>query len=348
MIYSDLIKLFNAGNHNAVIAELIGKDSNIDSDPHAAQIAASSLFSLGRYIDADNILKQHEGAMSHDGPYLSLCGAVSRRLGRLPEARQFFKRALDNDPHSIAIRNNYANLLIDLEDYHESKAILVSILNEQPDFSDAQQNLKRLESLTLEAAVVTEKSVNSGASAWTPQDPLMLAFAEDEVRQAGAVNFQKNNSISSQSLISKMPEIDSFSVESDRLKLATRSIQDDNPSFALSLISKAAHELGAHVSIYMNAADAYIRLQRFREAEILYLHVLQIGGPSLPAFLNLCTLTMMRGDMLLSRYYLNAVRDIDPSHPQLDRLASQLSVGDNNSQLDFDLEKTWSSPSLAN
>ena len=175
----------------------------------------------------------------------------------------------------------------------------------------------------------------------------MLAFAEDEVRQAGAVNFKNNKSHSAQVLLSNLPVVDNHAVESDRLKLAARSIQGNNPSFALSLISQAAHELGAHVSIYMNAADAYIRLQKFREAEILYLHVLHLGGPSLPVFLNLCTLTMMRGDFLLSRLYLNAVREIDPTHPRLEQLLSQLSDVDNTSKNVFDLEKTWLSPSLS-
>ena len=66
----------------------------------------------------------------------------------------------------------------------------------------------------------------------------------------------------------KLPNPDKAALAGDQLRLATKAIQEDNPSFALKLVSQAGLALGAQAAVYVNAADAYIRLQRFHEAEI--------------------------------------------------------------------------------
>ena len=157
-----------------------------------------------------------------------------------------------------------------------------------------------------------------------PEDPLMLAFAEDEVRQAGAVSIGKTDPNTADSLTRKLPNPDKAALAGDQLKLAAKAIQEDNLSFALKLVSQARLGLGAQAPVYVNAADAYIRLQRFHEAEICLLHALQLGGPSLPHFINLITLASMRGDFSLAHHYVDAAAAIDPKYPQLIQVRDQL------------------------
>ena len=48
------------------------------------------------------------------------------------------------NPDSREIRNNQANLLIDLGRLDEAREILTRLLDEQPDYADARANLNRL------------------------------------------------------------------------------------------------------------------------------------------------------------------------------------------------------------
>ena len=77
--------------------------------------------------------------------------------------------------------------------------------------------------------------------------------------------------------------------------MAAAAIQENNLPFALQLVSQAGSVLIAQAAVYVNTADAYIRLQRFHEAEICLLHALQLGGPALPHYINLITLASIRG-----------------------------------------------------
>lgn len=322
-LYDSLLGLFNKTKYNQLLSIVASNHISTSQDPFVAQLVAGSHFYLGNFAKAAEILEHHIDVLGEDTNFLSMYGAICRRNGQLDQAKVFLEKAISIDSKSRTIRNNYANLLIDLGDLVLAKSILVKLLAEDPSYSDAQANLNRL---TFREKHDTAKTDNTHSvdEPWAPADPLLLAFAEEEVSKAGSVNFKKPKSDEALGLASRLPNPEKVSVATDKLKLATKAIEENNPNFALQLISSAASDLGSQASIYMNAADAYIRLDRFYEAEICYLHTLQIGGHSLPAYINLTTLALIRGDLALSQHYLDKASSIDPDSDALVKLRAQV------------------------
>lgn len=339
MSVEKLRSLFNDGQYRTILSFVTENEAILVDDPLSAQVIAAAYFQLGNYSAANEILRIHQASLGNDASFLSLYGANCRRLGNLAQARDLLKAALLLEPDSLYVRNNYANLLIDLNEFSEANVILNDILKVDPEYADAKANLNRLRYYLEEST--TDSFVST---AWKPLDPLMLAFADDEVKKAGSTHFTKPASKSSEYLASKLPEPDQVMLASEKLSLASHAIQEDNASFALQLASQAYTVLGAQSNVYLNVADAYIRLKKFYEAEICFLHSLQMSGPSLPIFINLSTLSSMRGDLALSRYYLDAAAAIDPDHPQLPQLRQQIIMQDKNKTSIFIFSEIWDIP----
>lgn len=345
--HKQLLDMYHNGRYEEILTAMEQDEVRIQQDPLGSQVIASAYFQLGKFEQAAQILQNHISSLGQDVSFLSLYGAVLRRLGRLTHARELLGRALNLEPKSTPVRNNYANLLIDIGEYPDARRILETLLLENPNYDDAKLNLNRLTfreeqaKQSIEAIPDTAKSIS-----WQPADPLMLAFSDEEVSKAGAINFSKSHSNTASAISSKIPTVDVLAVAADKIKLATKSIQEDNPSFALQLITDASSHLGAHVAIYMNAADAYIRLKRFSDAEVCFLHALQLGGPSFPALLNLSSLASIRKDFSLARYYLEAAASIDPHNSNLVSIRKQIDEGGTSSHSAFNFQDRWSQFSL--
>ena len=140
-----LLALFQAGRHHELVAQAQACAVSPETNPLATNMLAASLFQLGEYGRAATLLEVLEAALGGNRDYLSLYGATCRRLGLLQRAEQLLSKALQIDPAAIDVRNNYANLLIDLERLPEARTILEQLLRERPDFQDARTNLNRLE-----------------------------------------------------------------------------------------------------------------------------------------------------------------------------------------------------------
>ena len=334
----------------AAIADSVASPQDADCQFRLGELSAR----LGKHEDAvrgfakaAQLLEQHQAAFDSDASFLSLYGVTCRRLGQLTTAKDLLSRALKLDPKSPQIRNNYANLLIDLNEPDDARKILEDLLSENPEYADARANLNRLvfREQKNSTAQATESAVIS-AKSWMPEDPLMLAFAEEEVMQAGAVAVNKPAPNTGDALARQLPNPDKAAMAGDQLKLAAQAINENNPSFALQLVSQASLGLGAQAAVYVNAADAYIRLQRFHEAEICLLHALQLGGPALPHYINLINLASIRGDLALSRYYIDAAAAIDPKHPQLLQASQQVQRQESANSHPYGFKPEWSLPTL--
>ncbi len=320
-----LLSLFQAGRHFEVVQQANALGLQPQLHPVPCQILAASCFQLAEYSRAGELLEQLEAALGGDTNFLSLYGANCRRLGQLDKAEKLLSRALKLDPDAATVCNNYANLLIDLGRLSEARTILERLLQDDPNYKDAQVNLNRLlfraqddNSISTPARKV-KLQASSSSAAWQPKDPLMLAFADEEVRQAGAVNLPPLSS-TSEALLSHLPQGDHSQDAVEKLLLAAESVAEGNADFALQLCGAALDSLGANPVIYVNASDAYVINDRLLEAEICQLHALAIAGPVTARYLNLVSLASFRGDMHLARYYLDQAAGLDPSHPQLQKI----------------------------
>ena len=320
-----LAELFATGRYHDLIVAAQAAEVSPQSDPMAAQLLAAALFSVGEFADAAPLLDQLEPAFGLNPEFLSLFGANCRRLGQLQRAEDLFARALCITPDSVPIRNNQANLLIDLGRFDEAREILTRLLDEVPDYVDARANLNRLGFQNeAENSRVSETDQSAEpVKGWSLADPLLLAFSEEEVAQSDLRKPSKPDPAAA-SLLDSLPDADARALALEQLNQANQAVVEQQFAFALQLCSQVLRVLGAYSPVYDCASDAYLNLRRFHEAELCLLHAMALDAPTPKRCLNLVSFASMRGDIALAEYHLRQAAALDPSHPQLDQIRSNL------------------------
>ena len=327
---SQLSELFQLGRYHDLVAVARGQAVTPESDPMAAQLLAASLFRIGEFAAAAPLLEGLEPAFGLNPDFLSLFGANNRRLGKLDQAEELFKRALQLNPTSAPIRNNYANLLIDLARYQEAREILTALLQENSDYNDAKVNLNRLE-FEDSRQTTSPASATENVEGWSLADPLLLAFSEEEVRHSG---LRKSSAVdpAAAKLVDSLPKPEERSVALEQLEQATDAVSQKQFTLALQLCSQVHRVLGAYAPLYDCVSDIYLNLRRFHESEICLMQALNLDGPSPKRCLNLVSFASMRGDFTLAQYHLQQAASLDPSHPQLASIRSSLARRHNSGQ----------------
>lgn len=354
---TDLVKLFQAGRHREVVQAASQLDVSPQTQPLLAQVLAASLFKLGQFSQALPLLDQLEAPLGQEVDYLTLLASTCRRLGLLDRARVAFERALSLAPEAPAVRNNYANLLIDLDRLAEAETILETLLAADPGYEDARANLNRLRFKQQPVAAAQEPSPTEptstaaaspvGQALWSPLDPLMLAFSEEEVALAGGGELKAKPANPPSQLAGHLPEPQQAVMASEQLELAQQALRDGNGTFALQLCSQARAVLGPTQAVYSNASDAYIRLQRFHEAEICLLTALALGTGTVNHYINLVSLALLRADVELANHYLEAAAAIDPDNPSLAQVRQQVQHSRQQStQKPYQFVQVWQVPKL--
>ena len=185
-----------------------------------------------------------EPSFANNSGFLSLFAANSRRLGDLSKAKSLFIEALRIDPENLLIKNNYANLLVDQESYVEAKHIFESILQRKPDYIDAKNNLARLNKILAALSAVQEeppvKSPSESHFSRVFQDPLLMAFNQDEISFSHNRYLAKFKDDNSKQKFQDLPHTSSSSILLDQLETIRHSLENKNPSLALKLCSKVA------------------------------------------------------------------------------------------------------------
>lgn len=329
--------LFQQGRYVELVGAYRNLIDNAAADPGAAFILAASLFRLGEFTQTLSVLEKISGSLESDGNYQSLCGATCRRLGLLNRAKQHFAAALKLDPNNPDVQNNYANLLIDLGLTSQARQILESLIRLHPHHNDARANLNRL-SFTEQSGATPQ--IVASQQTWQPQDPLLAAF---QPGRAGQASPQRPPSQPNNPLPVELPQAQPEQVAFDQIKLVSHALGEKKFELALQLLSSAHSKLSVvNPDIYINAADTYIRLQRFAEAEISLLHALAMGSNTFANYLNLVSLTLMRRDLKLAVYYLNKAAKIDPSNNKLSLLRQQISSIVKQEGTSYQFKPAWS------
>lgn len=315
----DVVTLCNDGFYTEAINLSLNISPNVLDEPVLAKIVSACYFKLGEFSKAFALLESLESIYYNDVEFLSLFASTSRRLGDLTRSEVLFKRAISIDPDSISLKNNYANLLIDLHLYQEARLTLNDVLQKNPTYSDSIVNLNRLNHLESTNSTSTS-SISAASSMPTSQgfslaDPLLLAFADSEIEFAA-----KRYSLSSPkdpNVTSNMPLPDSTSSVHNQIELAYQACKNEQYDFALKLCSQALKTYGPFAEIYDCSSDIYLNLREFYQSEICLLHSIIIGGETPKRLLNLVSFSSMRNDFSLAKKYLEKAASLDPSHPQL-------------------------------
>tara|TARA_B100002052_G_scaffold84532_1_gene77641 strand:- start:40 stop:1110 length:1071 start_codon:yes stop_codon:yes gene_type:complete len=320
-----LAELFAAGRYHDLIAAAQSAQISPQADPTGAQFLAAALFSVGEFGAAAPMLEELEPAFGLNPEFLSLFAANCRRLGQLQRAEELFVRALQINPESPQIRNNQANLLIDLCRFDEAREILTRLLDEQPDYDDARTNLNRLSFLNQSSPPQSSHGQQSRETVqgWSLADPLLLAFSDEEVSQYGLRKPAKSGPEAA-TLLESLPDADERAMALEQLDQANKAVAEQQFAFALQLCSQVLRVLGSHAPVYDCASDAYLNLRKFHEAEICLLQAMALDAPTPKRCLNLVSFASMRGDIALAQHHLRQAASLDPSHPQLEQIRANL------------------------
>lgn len=316
---TELAELFAQGSYSQVISLATSLGVSPKSDPNSSHVLAASYFLIGEIDSAHTLLKELLPIFENNAPFLSLYAATCRRRGDLTLSKQLFTKALAIDADSKEIQNNYANLLIDLGSYDESRSILNNLLAKYEDYSDARLNLNRLDAISQQRSAPGH--LNNDDPTFD-DDPLLLAFAKDEVDYS----FKRYANIDRSTNAKDFPSPDRDKVVNEQIELIQKCIAAGNNNLALKLCSQALSKSGVASSIYGYASDALLSSDSFTFSEILLLHSIVIGGPTFKSYVNLVSFACMRKDFALANHYLQKAREIDPSSPSIDSLTQQINI----------------------
>ena len=176
-LLQQLNQLFASGRYSDILRIAQANSVAPGTSPEAAKLVAAAYFCTGEHSNAFNLLIELESTFGHAADFLSLFAATCRRVGELKKAG-IVERALKISPHSPEVRNNYANLLIDLNRYSEASEILEAVLKENPSYKDALSNKNRLADVVKNSR---KSQIDPLAQSFNLGDPLLLSFADDEV-----------------------------------------------------------------------------------------------------------------------------------------------------------------------
>ena len=290
---SELHQLFASGRYSDVLSLCQEHSITPLSSPNAAKILAASYFCIGDYQKAYDLLTELESTFGHTEDFLSLFAASSRRIGKLDQAESLFNRALSISPDSPQVRNNYANLLIDLSRFDDALNILNSLLEQNPDYQDAISNKNRLIALRDSQNTSVE---SSSAFQFTLSDPLLMSFDQSEINYSDKRYFPKKKTqlISDLSSVS-LPSTPAVSFE--QLDFAEQALSNGNSKLVLEICSKFLSTVGQEARAYDILSDAYLRLKQISQAEICLLHALSIGGLTMKRCFNLASFALIRNNL---------------------------------------------------
>ena len=96
------------------------------------------------------------------------------------------------------------------------------------------------------------------------------------------------------------------------IKLATEMVNKKQYTEAIDLlINIRQNNNGLHGQTYKLASDAFIGLERFKDAELFALMALQNGEQTISVFVNLASFAAMRKDQFMAKYWIVEAEKVD-------------------------------------
>ena len=137
---------FEQGKYSEIISLCADNEDFVINDPSIMYILAAAQLRLGNNQAAQELCERLEGPYKENEGFLSMYAAVLRRQGLFKRSEEIFKQALAIN-NSLETRNNYSNLLIDKGEYENAKKMLSAIVEAEPNYTDAVENLERVKGL---------------------------------------------------------------------------------------------------------------------------------------------------------------------------------------------------------
>ena len=318
----NLSTAFVEKKYQSIVEYFATLPSQDDVDPSERNIVAVSYYYLGDYDSAISLCESIYPFLNGDEAFLAFYGSALRKSGDTDAALKFYKDSLSLIPTSLILKNNLANLLIDLSRFDEAKILLQEVLTQEPQYTDALENVKRLEFLSSQSPSQSTESASIDQA--ISLDPLNRAFSVEEVQRTFNPPSDTNlESSGIQKLQNVLPSLNIKDVDDERLRLA-RSYLANDPLHALDECKSLFKSVGPNPSIYCLAGDAYVRLKLFSDAESSFYSALLLGSEDPSILINLANLVHMRGDQMLAYSFLELCSRKTPDFKHLESVRKSL------------------------
>jgi len=124
--------------------ELLQKAHNHDRTiPELSNRLGFVLSQMGNHEEALKLYNHALTLREEDVTHLAIASEL-RALGRLDEAQEHYKRAIEIDPEYEVTYFNYANLLVDMKRIAEAKMMYEKALEIEPTLDAAKEELEKL------------------------------------------------------------------------------------------------------------------------------------------------------------------------------------------------------------
>ena len=318
----NLSTAFSEKKYQSIVEYFSTFSSQDDVDPSHRHIVAASYYFLGDYDSAISLCESIYPFLNGDEAFLAFYGSALRKSGDSDVALKFYKDSLSLIPTSLLLKNNLANLLLDLSRFDEAKILLEEVLSQEPQYTDALENMKRLEFLSSQSLSQSTEHVPTDHA--LSLDPLNRAFSVEEVQRTFNVPSETNlEAIGVQQFKNVLPSLNIKDVDDERLRLA-RSYLATDPLHTLDDCKSLFQSVGPNPSIYCLAGDAYVRLKLFSDAESSFYSALLLGSEDPSILINLANLVHMRGDQMLAYSFLELCSRKTPDFKHLESVRKSL------------------------
>lgn len=272
----------HAGRSQEAIDELDRASEDLSTFPDLFRLKGIARLVQGNSTEARLIFDQLEGCFGDNPEFLNVYGVALRRERDLGKSKEIYQRGLDLKPNEPSLLSNYGNLLIDLGKLDEAKIVLSKALDIAPNYTDARQNMARLERSQVETldSNLNELKENSDI------DEIKDIFTDDRDELAA----------------------------SDWLNLAASAQRDKNLEEALLFTRKALDAQPDLAAAYKLAGEVLIKLRRPQEAERLLLIGTLIGEADADSLSNLGGLFAGQAHAKLAAVLLKRVMKMQPEH----------------------------------
>ena len=265
---NDLKALLEKGFYTEIIQKWTKGDYNGIHDPNNLMIIAADYYKIGDIIKTKKVIEDNYALISNGSGFHAFYGSVLRKSGLVEEAKHVYEEGLITDPNNPFLKNNYANLLIDIGDLNGAESILKGLLKSKPaNLEDIEVNLARIE----HARSVLTKAQNKrelGDATNVPNvtlDPLKSAFTSEEVEYS-----LERRSIADRKRLKKniedgaKSEFERFGVSKEAALLEftqlCRQTYKNNPEETLNDLDFIFKSGLKTPILYDIAADCYLRL----------------------------------------------------------------------------------------
>ena len=257
--HMDLSVAFSNKNYQSIVDYYSSLTSSGDVTPHEKHIVAISFYYLGDFNSALSLCESIYPFLNGDEAFLAFYGSALRKSGDTDGAHKFYKDSLSSIPGSLLLKNNLANLLIDLSMFGEAKVLLDEVLSQDSQYTDALENIKRLEFLSTQSS--SQPAGNPASVSSITLDPLDRAFSVEEVQRTFKTSaHNQTEDVGVKDFQNILPSLDEKDIDHERIRLA-RSYLASDPLHTLDECKSLFESLGPHSSIYCLAGDAYVRLK---------------------------------------------------------------------------------------